>query len=460
MPHVGGIIDENDTESIAKLFNMINSIMEDRKKVLGGGNYAQYVKAYGVKFPAIFIVVDNYSNFLEKTDSSYADIMLRIAREGVGYGIYLILSSAGFGMAEIPNRMADNIKNILCLEMGDKFKYMDILHMTHIDVLPENDVKGRGLVNLNGSLLEFQTALCVKAEDDYKRGQMIQELANEMSSVWKGKRARKIPYIPENPVLSGFNELEEVKEFHNSESNIPIAYVQADASVYNIDLSQTYCFSIAGKNKTGKTSLLKLIIEQISHKTGKMVVFENGSQELLKLSEAYNTEYITGDKEIFDYFKGLTTEFVRRNKIKNGYLSQGMTGEEIYEKIQQEEPIFIFIADFSKFLNSIYKPEEGVGQMKGFMENIIAKGELHNIYFFAVINSDEFTGLNVYQVFRSFIEYKKGIHLGGNVAAQRVFQFQNISFQESSKTYKKGIGLVSVGEENEACKIIIPMPGR
>ena len=41
LPHSGGIIRENDLDKAGKFFNMIGSIIEDRKRLLNGGSYSQ-----------------------------------------------------------------------------------------------------------------------------------------------------------------------------------------------------------------------------------------------------------------------------------------------------------------------------------------------------------------------------------------------------------------------------------
>ena len=460
MPHIGGILYENDLDGIGKLFHMLQDMIEDRKKLLGGGNYAQYVKAYGIRFPMILLVIDNFANFSEKTENIYSDMIFRIAREGVGYGIFLAISAGGFGMSEIPNRVADNIKTVVCLEMGDKFKYMDILHMTHISVLPETDVKGRGLANVNGTLLEFQTALSVEAEDDYKRNQILHQISEKMEASWNGKKAKKIPHIPENPVWSEFRKAEEVQIQEDTPDWIPIGYWQRDASICGISLADTYCYCISGKTKTGKTNMLRILLEEAYRKNGRIAVIEKDSSELKKAASDHQAEYIASDEELFRYFKDLMPEFVKRNKQKQKYIADGMENAGIFEQMKQEQPIFILIADFAKFLQSVYKPPEGVGNMSGFVENIFAKGELHNVYIFAVINTDEHGKMAGYPAYRTFTEYKKGVHLGGNTASQRIFTFSNIPFTESSKSLKKGIGIVPGEEEDIAEKIVIPLYGK
>mgnify|MGYP000756952274 CR=1 FL=1 len=64
--HVGGVMYEHDTEKISRFFNMLTELMEERKKLFKGGNYEQYVQAMGVKVPAVFVFIDQYSSFREK----------------------------------------------------------------------------------------------------------------------------------------------------------------------------------------------------------------------------------------------------------------------------------------------------------------------------------------------------------------------------------------------------------
>ncbi len=458
MPQVGGVLGENDIDNIGKLFVMLEKILNDRKKVFGGGNYAQYVKAYGVRYPAIFLVIDNYSGFSEKTENEYADTVLKFAREGVAYGIFLALSSAGFGMSEIPNRIGDNIKNIVSLEMGDKFKYMDVLRSSHINVLPEADIKGRGLVNIKGSILEFQTALSLEAEDDYKRGQIIEKLADDMCKAWNGKYARRIPVIPEKPTMGEFEKNVDVIEENSGKDIIPFAYMQKDASVFGINLMKTYCYLVTGKRGTGKTVLMKDIILETCHKNGDMVIIEKGQSDFANIAKENNIRYLTSDSEIFEYFKELTPIFAKRNKLKHQYMENELQREELYSKMQDNTPIFIFIPNLSEFIKAIYKPEAGVGKMSGFMENIIEKGELHNIYFIASLDMEESAAVSVYKTYKLFTGYKNGVHLGGNTASQRIFDFRNIPYTEAGKPLKKGFGWAVTGEDmDEASKIVIPM---
>ena len=115
LPHVGGAMTENDEDRISKFFITVEHIMKERQELLGGGSYSEYVRAYGVKIPAIVIVIDNFGTFKEKTAGIYENVLLRISRDGQGLGIFLAVSCGGFGMNEISTRMSENMKTVICL---------------------------------------------------------------------------------------------------------------------------------------------------------------------------------------------------------------------------------------------------------------------------------------------------------------------------------------------------------
>lgn len=460
LPHTGGVIKENDIDKTGKFFNMITSLIEERKRLFNGGNFSQYVKVHGIVIPSIIIVIDNFAGFKEKTENAYEDILIHLAREGVSYGIFLVMTSAGFGMAEIQNRIGDNIRTVISLEMGDKFKYMDILRTTHIDVLPESGIKGRGIGFVEGRLLEFQTAVSVRAEDDYKRSSLIENICVEMSVKWTGKRAKSIPHIPENPLYDDISQCDDYKTALEQTELLPYAYRFEDASVYSVNLKNTYCYTISGKKRTGKTNVLKLLMFVTKNKKAKTVVIEKDSAELKAMALSSGSEYISNDEKILQYFQSITADFVERNKLKKQLMDKGMSDEEIFDCMQKKTPIFIFIADVCSFINTIYHPEGNIGNMSGFFENIFEKGFLHNIFFIGCVNTDETSSVAGLKAYQCFISYKTGVHLGGNVAAQRIFSFQNIHYSKMSKSSKKGEGLVPSNEDDTVAeKIIIPLVG-
>ena len=63
-----------------------------------------------------------------------------------------------------------------------------------------------------------------------------------------------------------------------------------------------------------------------------------------------------------------------------------------------------------------------------------------------------------YKAYQLLVGYKKGIHLGGNLTMQKIFNFQNIAFAQQSKGMKKGLGYIPDDEEeSNGVEVVIPL---
>ncbi len=131
--------------------------------------------------------------------------------------------------------------------------------------------------------------------------------------------------------------------------------------------------------------------------------------------------------------------------------------ERVYREMYSETPVYIFLSDLKEFFKLIYSADAEVGNMSGFMETIMAKGPLHRIYFFGCLKVEDAISLMSYKAYQSYISYKKGIHLGGNLSTQKIFNFQNIPYAELSKAMKKGFAYAA-DEEDETIGIQIVVP--
>ena len=455
-PHVGGIIHEDDTEKMEKFFHMMEGVLEERKKLFKGGNYSQYVRANGVTVPAIVIAMDNYANFREKTDNRYEDVMMHIAHDGVGYGIFLAMTAGGFGSTEIQTKLGDNIKTVISLQMNDKFQYADVMRLPRVDILPEANIKGRGLAKVGERILEFQTALAVEAEDDYQRMEKISQECLKMREAWHGKRARQIPVIPEKPVWSEFEASDDVAAMYEDDRHLPIGYDMDSAAVYGIDLSKIYCYTISGRKRTGKTNTMKGLIRSAARKGGKVVVIEYGSDELKSTATKTEATYIDTQKAQGEFFRDLIEPIKARNVIKKAFIEEG-NEEGIYDALKKEERICIFIADVESFIQAVHKPEEGALNIRPFLENITEKGKQLNVYFFLGLNPDTCASIIGLRSFENMTGYRTGMHFGGNVSNLRYMDFGYLSYTEQSKTLKNGIGMLPLGNEESVTKVVVPL---
>ena len=242
---------------------------------------------------------------------------------------------------------------------------------------------------------------------------------------------------------------------------IPFAYKLDTAEIFGVSLRDTYCYTISGKAHTGKTNALKLLLYGATQMNGKVYVIEPELSELKKAASECQAKYMTSVQEVFEFFKELTPVFVKRNKKKRGLIDEGKDEQEIYSKMQEDYPIYIFLSDLNAFFKMIYNADSIVGNMSGFMETIMEKGRLHRIYFFGCLKVEDMISLMSYKAYKSYVSYRKGIHLGGNLNSQKVFSFQNVSYTELGKTMKKGRAYAA-DEEDETIghQIVVPLARR
>lgn len=455
-PHIGGVMIENDLEKIDKFFNMIEKMLQQRKVMIGGGNYSQYVKVNGYAFPSVVIAIDNYASFREKTDDKYEKILWELSRDGAGMGIFLAISAGGYGALDIQNKIAENLRNVVALDMGEKMKYCDVLRTNRFDVMITSGIKGRGLVPCEGTILEFHTALSVAADDDYSRIEKIQAECLHMREQYSGKTALKVPEIPEKPTWKLIAENDDFIESLKAVDKLPIAYNRKSADIYSINLAEVFCYLIQGRARTGRTNLLKIMAAAAKQKNADVCIMDSDNGPLQDFCQKIDARYVRTTEEIFTFCKELTPVFQSRNKIKKELLASGAEDEEIFARMSEEKPIFIFVSDISDFISKIYDYHEVHGTMNKFFENILEKGSLHNIYFIFDSNMETSSELLGRKVYNLITGYRTGMQLGGNLDSplQKAFTITDLPFAERTRTYKPGEGRSFVGDGS--IHVVIP----
>ena len=454
-PHCGGVLYESDIDTVNKFFNLLNAEMKRRRELFRGGNYYQYSMKNGVSLPVIIVAIDNYAGFREKTEQAYDERMMQLTRDCNSLGIYFLISAAGYNKDEIPTRMHDNIHYTIALEMMDKFAYGEALGMPRVPMVPETGIPGRGLVSTSGEVLEFQTCVAVEAGDDYQRGDLLEAKCSEWAEIWKGSVIRRIPRIPANPTWDIFESTREVVEMAKDGAHLPLGYREDSADVYGIDLRNTYTWLVQGKNKKDRRNVLKILAKSAGLRGGIVTVIEPEGTQWRSFAGNENFQYINGFDEFNDFFnKEYAPDFVRRNRIKNECLAKDMKDSDIYQRMAQEETRYLFITDLAAFTNMLHTEERDTIDKQ--MTNLLDKGFLHNIYVFSGMNQDDRINIIDFPVFAAFTAMKSGIHIGGKVQEQRIFDFSSMPFREQNAPIKPGCGIIAPTETEEWCTLVIP----
>ena len=192
LPHCGATIDASQPDRVEQLFRMILGQMKERQDRLATyaslEDYnAQKVDNPDNMFPAILVVIDNFAEFQENYEHMMPDLIAMV-RDGRSMGIYYAVTAGSPN--ELGGKLYNQFSQRATFTLPDPSTYVDIVGRGALSLV---DVPGRGLINIEGQPLEFQTAIPVIAneKDAYAR------IAERMEKVWfemGGKRpAAELP---------------------------------------------------------------------------------------------------------------------------------------------------------------------------------------------------------------------------------------------------------------------------
>ena len=257
--------------------------------------------------------------------------------------------------------------------------------------------------------------------------------------------------------MSQFLELESVQKNINDPYHLPLGYNQENASVYSLDLRKIFCWIVQGKAKTGKTNVLRILMQMALRKGGNVAVTDFSGM-LKAFSQKAGVRVLDNFEDVIKYWTELLPVIQKRNMIKKDAVENEMDEKEIYEIMSKEESYYFFVDDLGEFVKQVYSHTDPRENIQGFLENITDKGNLFNIYIIAAYNHEKNLDVTGFGIFENIVRYKTGIHLGGNVVSQRIMDFEYIPFTEQSRTYKPGIGLLPAVEgEVETKTVVLPL---
>ena len=190
-PQVGDVVFVNEDEKVVNLFATITKELERRKKLFAtyNGSYNIFIKNSGKTLPRIIVVISNYE-MLSETYEDFVGIISSLTRECEKYGIYFVISATGAN--GVRGKTTQNFSNTFCLQFNDDGDYSSVLGPVR-GLIP-SAIDGRGLVKLDGTVYEFQTAYPYKWDEI---NIFIKNICNQLSEKVK-KRAETIAVLPEH----------------------------------------------------------------------------------------------------------------------------------------------------------------------------------------------------------------------------------------------------------------------
>lgn len=264
-------------------------------------------------------------------------------------------------------------------------------------------------------------------------------------------KVKKNTYIlPQNlkyPLsFKDFKTTEEVKRcIEDNNKYIPVGINIQNNNLVSLDVSKNFCFGVAGNSKVGKSNILKVILSILQKRGDECYIIEldENRQVFKNIVDANN--YLNSYDMIFEFFEAFIPRIKERNILKREYRDKNYTDARIYDEMNKKfSRINIFIDNVIEFIKVVYERRN----LNAFLENIIDKGALHNVYFYFGYDTGfhfEILGKKLYNL---LVEKNIFLHLGGNVASQRVFDASLVPSALQSKRFKRGVGLLKTFVED------------
>jgi S-DNA-T family DNA segregation ATPase FtsK/SpoIIIE len=294
-PHVGGVANDNDPARVEKTARLLGRELEARKRIFsseGVSNIASYRESTGKNLANIVLILDNFAPVIGLYPA-LEQFFIDLTREGGNYGVYFV-TSANNPMA-LGYRIGQNIKAAVALQMTDKSDYVSIVGKT--DGLEPEKTAGRGLAK-GSPPLEFQTALPAEGLSESERVGRIRELSQIMNEVWKGRRAKPIPIMPD------------VIRFGSVQSDsVAVGLSVKDVETAGISFPARHYMIVSGRPGSGKSNMLNVIAKQID---ARITVFDLSGAALGGIRE--RCEHYFTSAETFDAFMEESARLLQERK--------------------------------------------------------------------------------------------------------------------------------------------------
>ncbi|MFD0317623.1 type VII secretion protein EccCa [Streptomyces flavalbus] len=368
LPHVGGVASRLDPEKVRRTVAEVYGILARREEYFrasGISSIAEFrtrrargdISVTDQPWGDVFLVIDGWANF--RADYEALDqVVLDIAARGLGYGIHLVISASR--SMEVRAALKDNLLNRLELRLGDT---MDSELDRKVAANVPTGVPGRGQAPQK---LHFMAAVprIDGLTSDTDLAEATAALATEVTRHWEGPGAPKVRLLPRafpaEQLPPGDRFPRQGVAFALDENNLEPVFV---------DFDQDPFFLVFGESESGKSNLLRLLINQLTRRYSgdecKLFVVDNRRSLLGVTPDSHLAEYIPMSNAMEHHMVALADLMKRRTPTAE------VTAQQLRERSWWQGPtVFVVIDDFDLVSTSSGNPLSGLTELLPFARDV------------------------------------------------------------------------------------------
>jgi len=314
LPHIGSVIDGNDSEKLGRLLRFLQNEM-DRRKTMLGDRGAKDLETYNQieprnMMPYICVLIDDFGSLKGFDYDNELDIIEKLLKLRM-YGLHFVITGSQF--SDIPSRMTNLILHRIVFDLIDHSEYLMILG--RLDTLDFGTLPhGRCFVNIENPPMRCQIG---KPPDQSEWNKM----KDEMTVAWNGEKPTSIKNLPISQQLS-----EMLNGKHGKETISSLLGIDGDdLSVYWFDWKKVPHLLIGGARQAGRTSLLQSAVLSLadSYSPDEVIfILIDGSNSLERLYNLPHVLATVSEEEGFvESIANLQTELDHRREHNEDLLN-------------------------------------------------------------------------------------------------------------------------------------------
>ncbi|MER7478451.1 type VII secretion protein EccCa [Streptomyces sp. NPDC126510] len=368
LPHVGGVASRLDPERVRRTVAEVYGVLTRREEYFRSAGIASIAdfrarRARG-EIPVtdqpwgdVFLVIDGWGNF--RADYEAMDHVIHdIAARGLGYGVHLILTASR--SMEVRANLKDHLMNRLELRLGDT---MDSELDRKVAANVPAGVPGRGQAPQK---LHFMAAVprIDGLTSDTDLADATAALATEVSRHWQAPGAPEVRLLPrEFPA----EQLPPGSRFPRR--GVAFALDEDNLEPVFVDFEQDPFFLVFGESESGKSNLLRLLIQQLTQRysgdEAKLFVIDNRRSLLDVTPSSHLAEYIPMSNAMDHHMAALADLMKRRTPTAD------VTAQQLRDRSWWRGPtVYVVIDDYDLVATSSGNPLAGLTELLPFARDV------------------------------------------------------------------------------------------